>query len=189
MPNENPCNKILTIPNLISFSRLLLLPVYTILFCSGETFRQRSIACILLVISCLSDFLDGYLARKLNCVTVLGKILDPIADKFTQFVMLICVCVRYTQMVNVLIIFSIKETVQLFWGVYYLRRGKMLPGALWAGKVSTVVLFIIIILFSVFSPQNPALIQLMKHICMIALFSSFAAYTHVYLFRPNYLSA
>lgn len=189
MPNEKPCNKILTIPNLISLSRLLMLPVYTLLFCFGRTENARLWACTLLIISCMSDFMDGYIARKYHCISVLGKILDPVADKCTQLVMLICVCTRYRQMLSVVVFFVIKESLQLFAGVYYLRRGKMLCGALAAGKLSTVILFASIIYLSISQEDIIAHILFIRNICMLGLLVSFAAYGHVYLFKPNTLSA
>ena len=69
-----------TIPNIISFIRILLIPVFGVLFYKGELLW----ALLILAFSGLTDFFDGKLARKLNQVSELGKMLDPIADKLTQ---------------------------------------------------------------------------------------------------------
>ncbi len=189
MANKTPGNEILTVPNVISFLRLLLLPVYVRLFFFGTSEFEKHLANSLLVVSCVSDCVDGFIARKFNCISTFGKVLDPIADKCTQFVMLICVCIHYKQMQDVLLLFAIKELLQMGAGIIYLRRGKMLSGALPVGKISTTVLFIAIILLTVFDIQNIYFIVLLKYSCMVALLASFLAYGHVYLFRPDFLSA
>lgn len=70
-------NRILTIPNLISFARLAMLPVFLVVYVSGHFLA----ATILLIVVGTTDFLDGFLARALNQVSVLGKLLDPLADR------------------------------------------------------------------------------------------------------------
>lgn len=189
MANKAPGNEIITVPNAISFLRLLILPAYVSLFFLGTVPFHRHLANILLICSCISDCIDGFIARKFHCVTTVGKVLDPIADKCTQLVMLICVCIHYSQMQSVLALFAIKELFQLGAGIMYLRRGKMLSGALLAGKISTTVLFTVIIFLMVFEVQNTNLICYMKYSCILSLLASFLAYVHVYFFRPDYLSA
>lgn len=189
MANQAPGNEILTVPNAISLLRLLILPVYVMLFFFGTTQFHRYSANALLICSCISDCVDGFIARKFHCISTVGKVLDPIADKCTQLVMLICVCIHYSQMQSVLALFAVKEFLQLGAGILYWRRGKMLTGALLAGKISTTVLFTVIILLTVFDIQSTELICFMKYSCIFSLLASFLAYGHVYLFRPNYFSA
>ena len=69
-----------SIPNLITYFRLLSIPFILVFYLSGIYILQL-LAFIIFILASLSDFLDGYLARKLNQTSVLGKILDPIADK------------------------------------------------------------------------------------------------------------
>ena len=70
----------LNLPNLITLARILLIPVFVILFSTPTP--ERSInAAIIFVIAAVSDLLDGYIARRTGQVTTLGKLLDPIADK------------------------------------------------------------------------------------------------------------
>ena len=77
--------KFKNIPNLLTFSRLMCCPLWLILF----YFDYYYLALILVVYSALSDYFDGFLARKLNSESVIGKTLDPIADKiFTCTVLL-----------------------------------------------------------------------------------------------------
>lgn len=81
----------MNLPNSITISRLVGLP-FIIYFLSFPTPNFRWCALILFLIAALTDWLDGYLARKLNQVTELGKFLDPLVDKllvFAPFLMLI----------------------------------------------------------------------------------------------------
>ena len=71
----------LTIPNLMSVIRILLIPVFAVLYYKGYIWWSV----LILAISGVSDFLDGKIARKFNQVSALGKMLDPVADKLTIF--------------------------------------------------------------------------------------------------------
>ena len=68
-------------PNKITLSRLLLIPIIVFFYMADFIPYSRLVATIVFVIACLTDFLDGYLARKNNQVTLLGKFFDSIADK------------------------------------------------------------------------------------------------------------
>lgn len=68
-------------PNKITLSRLLLLPIIIFFYLADFIPYGRLVATIVFIIACLTDFLDGYLARKHNQVTDLGKFFDTIADK------------------------------------------------------------------------------------------------------------
>ena len=85
-----------TIPNLISFIRIILIPVFAVLFYKGYTVAAVTI----LALSGLSDLVDGKIARKLNQVSNLGKMLDPIADKLTVFAIAIILFLKFNQAAN-----------------------------------------------------------------------------------------
>jgi CDP-diacylglycerol---glycerol-3-phosphate 3-phosphatidyltransferase len=70
----------LNLPNLLTLTRILLIPVFVMLFATPTPDRSL-IAAIVFVVAAVTDLLDGYLARKSGQVTTLGKLLDPIADK------------------------------------------------------------------------------------------------------------
>lgn len=75
--------EILSIPNILSLFRLLLIPVYTVLFLRAERPVDYWWAAGILAVSTLTDMVDGKIARRFHMVTNLGKILDPVADKAT----------------------------------------------------------------------------------------------------------
>lgn len=138
---ENWRKDILNIPNLLSLFRLALIPIYVYIYLNASESREYWLAGGILAISCMTDMVDGKIARKFNMITPLGKLLDPIADKFTQLVLSICLSLRYPVMRPVLILFLAKEFFQFFAALINYRRGKALDGALMAGKICTTVLF------------------------------------------------
>lgn len=146
---------IMTIPNLLSLFRLILIPVYGSAYLQATTKAEFYTAGFLMTLSCLTDLADGWIARRFRMTSQLGMILDPLADKLTQFSLTVFLSIRYPRLKQIMLLLLIKELVQLFLALHYYRRGKILPGALMAGKVCTTVLFVSLITMAVF-PDLPA---------------------------------
>ena len=173
---ENWKKDILNIPNLLSLFRLALIPIYVNIYLTANEAREYALAGVILAISCMTDMVDGWVARKFNMITPLGKLLDPIADKFTQLVLTICLSLKYPVMRPVLILFLAKEFFQFFAALANYRKGKALDGALPAGKVCTTVLFSSFTLL-VFVPNlNPALVEIIGLLDMLCLLIAFIRY-------------
>lgn len=132
--------KIITIPNIISFFRLLLIPMI-FKFCYFD--KNYTVTLIIFILSSLTDILDGFIARKFNMISKLGKALDPIVDKAIQFVLFFCLANEYSTMKFILILFIIKESIMSLLGLLSIKNGIM-EGAEWYGKLSTVMLFFIV---------------------------------------------
>lgn len=177
---KNWKKEIFTIPNLLSLFRLLLIPVYAALYLNATEDLQFLLAGIVLTISCLTDMIDGKIARKYNMITTLGKVLDPLADKLTQFTLTVCLSLKYPALYPVLGLFVIKEIFQLVLGVIFLSKGKMLPGALMAGKVCTTVLFVSLIALVLFPNMNTVAVDLISVTDTIFLSVSFVSYLIAY---------
>lgn len=92
--NEQVSSRILTIPNVVSFIRLGMIPVFVWLFLGAETRSQLVVAFVLLGVIGGTDWIDGFLARRLNQVSVLGKLIDPVADRLAIFVAIIAIMIR-----------------------------------------------------------------------------------------------
>jgi len=137
--------EVFTIPNMLSLFRLILIPVYVAIYMNATEMQEYFIAGSILAVSCLTDMIDGKIARHFNMISTVGKILDPVADKLTQFTLTLCLSIKYPILRFVLILFVLKEGFQGIVGIINLRKGKMLPGALFAGKVCTTVLFLSLI--------------------------------------------
>jgi cardiolipin synthase (CMP-forming) len=83
-------SRILTIPNLLSFVRLALVPVFLVFIIIGADLA----ALIVLVVSSITDYFDGIIARKFKQISRLGQLLDPAADRLFIFAALVGLCVR-----------------------------------------------------------------------------------------------
>lgn len=127
------------IPNLMGYFRILMLPVFLVLYVNADTARDYVIAFIVLGISIATDFFDGKIARKFNMITEFGKVLDPVADKLTQGVLALVLALRYRLMRLFLAIFLAKELYMGLMGLYLIRKGKGVNGAQWYGKVCTTI--------------------------------------------------
>ncbi len=172
--------EVFTIPNLLSFFRLLLIPVYAYIYLNASTDSEYWLAGGILAVSCITDLVDGKIARHFHMVSQVGKVLDPIADKLTQFVLILCLSARYPILYPVLVLFVVKEAFQLIMLIFNFRRGKGLPGALDAGKVCTTVLFVSLIALVLFPRMNPILADLIVIVDAFFLLVSFISYILAY---------
>ena len=171
---------IFSIPNLFPLFPLLLIPVYATLYLNATQRYQYLLAGVILAVSCLTDMIDGKIARKYNMITTLGKILDPLADKLTQLTLTICLSLKYPVLYPVLGLFVMKELFQLVLGVVFLRKGKMLPGALMAGKVCTTILFVSLIALVLMPNIPPVAVKAIAVIDALFLIISFVSYAMAY---------
>lgn len=147
--------EIFTIPNLLSIFRMILIPVYMTIYTNAKSSRDYIIAAVILAASCLTDMIDGKIARHFNMISTAGKILDPLADKATQLSLILCLLSKYKILWLIFTLFIIKESFQLIAGGMNLRKGKMLKGALLSGKICTTILFISFIIM-ILIPLLPA---------------------------------
>ena len=133
---------IFTIPNLISYLRIILIPVFCYIYITAEGPKDYMIATAVVLFSSFTDMFDGMIARKFNMVTDLGKVLDPVSDKLTHAALAVCLATRYPLMWALLLLMAVKEGYMAIMGMKFLKKGKMMDGAMWFGKVCTATLFI-----------------------------------------------
>ncbi len=175
--------EVFTIPNILSLFRLVLIPLYVTIYLNAQEPREYLLAGSILAVSCLTDAIDGKIARHFNMISTLGKILDPFADKVTQFTLIVCLSLRYPVLNPVLGLFFVKELFQLVVGFLNLRKGKMLPGALLAGKICTTVLFVSLIALVLFPEMDPLVVDGIALVDTIFLVISFVSYILAYFGR------
>ena len=140
---KNKKSQILTIPNLLSVFRLLLIPVIVWLYCWQANYPLTA---LVLALSGATDIADGFIARHFNMVSDLGKVLDPVADKLTQVTALACLLTRFEAIWWLIGMMVIKETVMTITGILVIRRTRGVYSAAWHGKLATVLLYMIIFL-------------------------------------------
>ena len=164
--------QIFTVPNIMSFFRIVLLPFIVWTYWKGAF----DVAVGLLLLSALTDVLDGVIARRFNMVSDLGKMLDPLSDKLTHAALLICLASRYLYVWLVFALLAVKELTMSFLGAAAIRHRGTVHSAQWYGKLCTVVLeasMAVLILL----PQLPerAVIALLL-LCSAAMFFSLVMY-------------
>lgn len=172
--------EVFTIPNMLSLFRLVLIPVYVEIYLNATEMREYFLAASILAVSCMTDMVDGKIARHFNMISTVGKILDPIADKLTQFTLTLCLSIRYPVLRFVLVLFVVKEGFQGIVGLVNLRRGKILPGALLAGKICTTILFISLIVLVLLPDLNPDIVNAIALTDTAFLSFSFINYIFAY---------
>ena len=177
---KNWKTEIFTVPNLLSLFRLVLIPVYARIYLAATEQLEYLMAGGIMALSCLTDLIDGKIARHFNQITNLGKILDPLADKITQFALTLCLSMKYPVLHPVLALFGVKEVFQLVVGLAFLLKGRMLPGALMAGKVCTTVLFVSLIALVLMPDLNVGIVDAIALTDSIFLLVSFVSYILAY---------
>ncbi|EEI60823.1 putative CDP-diacylglycerol--glycerol-3-phosphate 3-phosphatidyltransferase [Enterococcus faecium TX1330] len=168
--------EIQTIPNLLSIFRILLLPIY-LYFVLRQSFY---VAGTIIVVSGLSDYLDGVIARRYNQVTDLGKVLDPFADKLTQLFLILSMAWYRPWLWLLFGLFLIKEGFMFVAGLIGLSKNIKLSGAKWYGKVATAVIYVGMILLLLF-PELPTLwVRVIFAVITYGLLQSFILYAVEY---------
>ena len=108
---------------------------------------------IILIISGLTDCCDGFIARKFNMITDLGKILDPIADKLTQIMVVFCLALKnYGIMWLLLAFYIIRDILLLIGGIALYKKKDMVVSSNWYGKISTIIFYVAVIIVILFYP-------------------------------------
>jgi len=177
--------KIFTVPNILSMFRIILVPIIVWIYFDSRIKDHYLLALVLVFISALTDVLDGIIARKFNLITDLGKILDPIADKLTQFVVVFCLACDYPLMTVVAVIIFAKELLMLIGAVIFVKSGNETPYARWWGKLTTVVLYATMLMFILSSFLMVTLPEWLSvtaiSLCIACLVFSFLNYALVFI--------
>ena len=181
--------ELLTIPNVLSLFRLALIPVYVIIFLNADNQNDYFLAAAILAVSCLTDLVDGKIARHFNMVSTVGKVLDPFADKVTQFTLIICLTSKYKVIWVLVSLFFIKEIFQLIaCGVSY-KKGIMLKGALMSGKICTTVLFIRLILMVMIPNISQTTVTIITTVDILFLLIAFVDYLVAYIKHDDHFQS
>ena len=141
--NKDYTKKVVTVPNALSLFRIILIPFIIWAYC---VLQSPTVTALLVVLSGLTDVVDGFIARHFNMISNVGKALDPIADKLTQIAMLFCLWTRFPLILLPLIIILIKEISSFVLRAVVIRKTGEVDGAVWHGKVNTVLLYSVMFL-------------------------------------------
>ena len=182
MAKINWKREIFTIPNLLSLFRLALIPVYIWMFLNAETPRDYYLSAGIITLSCLTDMFDGMIARKFNMISNIGKILDPLADKLTQFTLALCLAIHRNNIFLwfVIALLVVKEFYQLIALAISIRRGRVLKGARLSGKICTTILFVSLAAMVMFYTIPPIAVDIIAIVDILFLLYAFIDYIIVY---------
>lgn len=151
-------HKIFTVPNIISMFRLALIPFIIWAYIGLD---NSILTTVLVVISGISDVADGFIARRFNMVSDLGKAIDPIADKLTQIAVLFCLVFKFWYMVIPLALLAVKEVIAGTTGLAVIKATNKVRSAEWHGKLATVSLYIVMAMHLIWKdiPQTVSVIS------------------------------
>lgn len=131
----------MNIPNSLSIFRLVLIPCFIFAyFLPGES-NNYLIASLIFVLSGLTDYFDGYIARRLNQITDLGKLLDPLADKLTQLTVFVCLYIDKIIPLWLVILYVVKELLIVFGSTFIYNKSDMVVSSKWFGRFSTAIFY------------------------------------------------
>lgn len=170
------------VPNILCYLRILMVPLFFYIYYNATKPYEYYIATAVVMLSGLTDFFDGRIARKYNMITDLGKIIDPVADKLMQFAMLIALTFSIKNMYLLTIYLIIKEVTLALIGLITMKTIKRrLDGAKWYGKVCTAVLYVVMLVLVAFPQLDMYIKNVMMIICAAAITLSFVMYTRLYV--------
>ena len=132
-------------PNKLTILRILLVPVCLLL----AGYDQHIPAAIVFALACITDTLDGYLARKNKLITNFGKFADPIADKILVLSMMIVLCYKQLLPVWLPVILVFRELLVDGLRMVAAEQGRVVAAG-WSGKIKTVCQMVLIVLVLVF---------------------------------------
>lgn len=174
--------EIFSIPNIMGYFRILLIPVYVLLYYHAESVREYYIAAVLVGISGITDMLDGKVARHFNMITELGKALDPVADKMTLGAMILCLAFRYENMRWLVGLFVLKEGFMGIMGLVLAHyRGRKLDGAKWYGKVCTAFSYVVMFVLFFFLRLPLSLVNGLIVCCGVLMAVTWVLYVPVFV--------
>ena len=166
-------NKIITIPNILSMLRLAMIPLFVISYSKKADYKLTA---AILALSGVTDIVDGMIARRFCMISDLGKALDPIADKLTQIAMLGCLLSRFPRMTIPFFVLIAKEALTGFFSLLAIRKTKVVYGAKWYGKITTVFLYGMMIVHVLWFDIPTYWSNVLISVCLFCMVVSFTLY-------------
>jgi len=168
------------IPNILSAFRLLLVPLFSIVFFSGLSNAKFWAAGIFLLAGA-TDVLDGYIARKYQWITPLGRMLDPLADKLMQMTVLVTLAVAGLLPIWFCALYFIKELFMFLGGLrLYKKMADVIPANRY-GKIAVVFFHLVILAVIFFDAQLAAWKTLLLLFSLLLMAVAFTGYIRDYL--------
>jgi cardiolipin synthase (CMP-forming) len=174
-------NKNFNVPNILTIVRILLIVPFVIYYTGDQILKAAAV----LLLSGLTDMLDGMIARRYHQITELGQMLDPLSDKLTQGAVAICLAVKQPILIPFLAVFVIKEALMVSAGIFLIGKKKKRPGgSKWFGKTATVLFYIsfgtIVLLKGIWGIENLYVSVTLLSITAAFMIYAFIRYAQIY---------
>lgn len=169
-----------SIPNLMGYFRIALVGVYMYFFYNSVHGGVYWPVIATIVLSGITDFFDGKIARRFDMVTEWGKILDPIADKITLGAIILSLTFKYRIVMALVVLYIIKEGFMGIVGLYSIKKGHKVEGAMWYGKVCTFGTYVVLILMLLFPDMPNVAIDVLVIINFALMIFTLAKYVVYY---------
>lgn len=129
------------------------MPVFLSVYLSPRP-DSKYIAMGILCISFITDVLDGFIARRFNMISDLGKILDPLADKVMQITVLVCIAFSHKELIWLVVMLLVKDVLIGIGALVQFIKQKKVSQANWFGKVSCFLSVVcsLVLMFGEFAP-------------------------------------
>ncbi|WP_423189516.1 CDP-alcohol phosphatidyltransferase family protein [Alkalibacterium sp. f15] len=170
-----------TIPNILSYFRLILIPFFVYFYLTAVTAEDYWLATGILVLSGVTDAADGFIARRFDQGTKIGQLLDPVADKLTQIAVVSVLMLRWPVFSFLLLLFIIKEGYMFVENIRLYRKKITLDGSKWYGKIATIV-FYLTMFIAVFFP-NLSNVTVIFLVILASAYQLLALFYYVKLFK------
>ncbi|MBN1898311.1 MAG: CDP-alcohol phosphatidyltransferase family protein [Spirochaetes bacterium] len=177
--------KIFNISNILTISRVLILP-FVVIVLKKNTYQYNFIFLGILLFMILTDFLDGYFARKFDLTSSLGKILDPVSDKIIIIVITFLITKYRNFPLWAFYIMAGRELVILLGAVVIFRKRKILVTSNIIGKFSVFLITLSILGYIFLDARYNPLPFILLIIGIIIYLISFVSYTVRYLVMMSY---
>lgn len=170
------------LPNILCYIRIAMVPIFLYIYFTASGPQDYYMAASVVLISGITDFLDGQIARRCNMITDLGKIIDPVADKLMQFAMLVALTLKIKHMYVLVSYLVIKEIIATVTSFVILKKYKRrLNGAKWYGKVCTALLYAVMLTLVAFPDIDLFVQSILLLICAGGLTLAFFMYMRLYI--------
>ena len=172
---------LINIPNILCYIRFLLIPIFVTLYVRADSPKDYILAAAVVLVSGLTDFVDGFIARRFNMITEFGKLIDPLADKFTQAALIFVLIVKIKWMYLLLILFLTTQLFLLVAGLFMLKKGSKLNGSKWFGKISTTVFYAVMLVLIAVPTLDESIVNILMLTCGGFLLLSLLLYAREYV--------
>ena len=168
------------IPNYLSIFRILLIPIFIYLFLyKGD--EGIFWGGMVFIFAGITDVIDGFLARKFNWITNIGKLLDPLADKMMQIAAICCLYIRKLIPGWLILVIIAKELLMIAGATLILKRGNIYVQSDWYGKLGTTVFYAVVLIIIVINGKYPTVSNLLSVLLLLlTLFTFFMYYIKTY---------